>query len=59
MLITHVLSVILPFKHLYTHKKQKQPTPSFWSHKLLFFSVLLAFSQRNSHFCGCKGTHYY
>ena len=27
--------------------------------KLLFFSVLLAISQRNSHFSGCKGTYYY
>ena len=27
--------------------------------KLLFFSVLLAFCQRNNHFSGCKGTHYY
>jgi len=27
--------------------------------KLLFFSVLMAYSQRNDHFCGCKGTHYY
>ena len=25
--------------------------------KLLFFSVLLAFGQRNNHFSGCKGTH--
>ena len=42
-----------------THKKEKQPTAPFTEAKLLFFSVLLAFRQRNYHFCGCKGTHNY
>ena len=29
---------------------------SFSEAKPLYFSVLLAYSQRNDHFCGCKGT---
>lgn len=41
----------------YTHKKKKQPTALFQKAKLLFFSVLLAISQRNNHFSGCKGTY--
>ncbi len=51
-----LLSVILPFIHLYAHKNEKQPIPFLSEHKLLFFSVLLANCQRNGHFCGCKGT---
>jgi len=42
---------------IYTHK-QKQPIPVLRKHKLLSFSVLMALSQRNDHFCGCKGTHF-
>ena len=41
------------------HKRLKRGvlTSSHLKVKLLFPSVLLAFSQRNTHFCGCKGTH--
>ena len=44
---------------LYTHIKKKQPHSTLSESKLLFFSVLIAICQRNDHFCGCKGTHYY
>ena len=51
-----VSSVTVPLFATHTHKEETAHY-SFSEAKLLFFSVLLAFSQRNNHFCGCKGTH--
>jgi len=47
------------FCHLIPIHTQKGETACSFLEKakLLFFSVLLAFRQRNNHFCGCKGTH--
>ena len=47
--------------HLTPMRTQKEETAHRFllKAKLLFFSVLLAFCQRNNHFSGCKGTHYY
>jgi len=47
--------------HLAPMRTQKEETAHRFllKAKLLFFSVLLAFCQRNNHFSGCKGTHYY
>ena len=39
------------------HLKRNSLTSSKLKVKWLFISVLLAFSQRNTHFCGCKGTY--
>ena len=38
-------------------QKEETAHRSLSKAKLLFFSVLLAFGQRNNHFSGCKGTH--
>ena len=45
--------------HLAPMRTQKEETAHrlLTKAKLLFFSVLLAFGQRNNHFSGCKGTH--
>jgi hypothetical protein len=40
-------------------QKEETAQSSLPKAKLLFFSVLLAIGQRNNHFSGCKGTHYY
>ena len=50
--------VIVALRPIYTQKEET--AHRFLSKaKLLFFSVLLAICQRNNHFSGCKGTHYY
>ena len=36
--------------------KKRAFSSSFLKAKQLSFSVLMASSQRNTHFCGCKGT---
>ena len=43
----------------YAHKNQNQSAYPFGSAKPFYFSGLIAYSQRNDHFCGCKGTHIY
>ena len=50
--------VIVALAAIYTQKEETAHCPLSKA-KLLFFSVLLAISQRNNHFSGCKGTHYY
>jgi len=50
--------VIVALRPICTQKEETAHRPLSKA-KLLFFSVLLAISQRNNHFSGCKGTHYY
>ena len=50
--------VIVALRPIYT-RKEETAHRSLSKAKLLFFSVLLAICQRNNHFSGCKGTHYY
>ena len=40
----------------YIRAKKGSVSISFWKAKPFFFSGLIAYSQRNDHFCGCKGT---
>ena len=54
----NILSVILLSKPAHTQNEETAQSP-LPKAKLLFFSVLLANCQRNNHFSGCKGTHYY
>ncbi len=46
------------FKHPQTHLKREAVYLLIKESKPFFFSVLIAFSQRNNYFCGCKGTKY-
>ena len=48
----------LSFRTTTNTLKADTVSSSFSEAKLLFFSALLAYSQRNDHFCGCKGTHF-
>ena len=42
---------------MFTHaQKQNQSASLFRAAKPFYFSGLIAYSQRNDHFCGCKGT---
>ena len=38
-------------------QKQNQSASLFRAAKPFYFSGLIAYSQRNDHFCGCKGTN--
>jgi hypothetical protein len=63
MFATYILNTVLLQCHhtvfIPIHTQKTETVPSFLHEaKLLFFSVLLAFRQRNNHFCGCKGTYY-
>ncbi len=54
-----IISSVLGGSEPIDTQKEETAHRSLSEAKLLFFSVLLAISQRNNHFCGCKGTHYY
>jgi len=49
--------MLLIYEIYYTRKKQNQSAYPFRAAKPFYFSGLIAYSQRNDHFCGCKGTY--